>query len=177
VVLALALGHLFGIPPLAQLRFNFASCLWGLLATAPLVLVLAWILGQPAGRLQQLVDFVVDHLGPIVAARGVMSLGLLAMCAGLGEELLFRGVVQAGLSKLMPGGAALLVASLLFGLAHCVTSTYAVVAGLMGMYLGALYLLQGSLVAPVIAHTLYDFVALLIIAGRYRSSQRAGPVE
>jgi membrane protease YdiL (CAAX protease family) len=45
------------------------------------------------------------------------------------------------------------------------------------MYLGALYLLQGSLVAPVIAHTLYDFVALLIIAGRYRSSQRAGPVE
>jgi membrane protease YdiL (CAAX protease family) len=44
----------------------------------------------------------------------------------------------------------------------------------MGLYLGGLFLVQGSLLAPVVTHALYDLVALLLVVQRYRASQ-VGP--
>jgi membrane protease YdiL (CAAX protease family) len=44
----------------------------------------------------------------------------------------------------------------------------------MGLYLGGLFLVQGSLLAPIVTHALYDLVALLLVVQRYRASQ-AGP--
>ena len=173
-LLAVGLGRVVGVSPLAQLQPSWRSFLWGVLATPPLVLALVWVLKRPDGRLRRLVDFVVGQLGPILAGRSTAELALVAALAGLGEELLFRGVVQAGLAWLVPNPLALLSASGLFGLAHFATSTYAVVAGLMGLYLGGLFLVQGSLLAPIVTHALYDLVALLLVVQRYRASQ-AGP--
>ena len=173
-MVAVGLGRLLGLSPLAQLEPGWRSFLWGVLATPPLLIALIWVLQRPVGRLRRLVDFVVGELGPTLAGRTAAELALLAGFAGLGEELLFRGVVQAGLARVVPNSLALLSASVLFGLAHFATSTYAVVAGLMGLYLGGLFLVQGSLLAPVVTHALYDLVALLLVAQRYRASQ-AGP--
>ncbi len=173
-MLALGLGRVLGMSPLAQLEPGWRSFLWGVLATPPLVIALVWVIKRPIGRLRRLVDFVVGELGPALAGRSAAGLALLAGLAGLGEELLFRGVIQAGLARLVPNYLALLSASVLFGLAHFATSTYAVVAGLMGLYLGGLFLVQGTLLAPVVTHGLYDFVALLLVVQRYRASQ-AGP--
>jgi membrane protease YdiL (CAAX protease family) len=39
----------------------------------------------------------------------------------------------------------------------------------MGVYLGTLFLVQGNLLAPIVTHALYDFVALVWVAHRYRS--------
>ena len=61
---------------------------------------------------------------------------------------------------------ALIAAGTAFGLVHFASRAYAAVAGVMGVYLGALFLLQGSLLAPIVTHTLYDFVALLYVARR-----------
>ena len=55
---------------------------------------------------------------------------------------------------------ALLLASLLFGLAHAMTLTYLVLATLMGLYLGALYAWTDQLLAPMLTHFLYDWAAL-----------------
>jgi membrane protease YdiL (CAAX protease family) len=118
-----------------------------------------------------LVDFVVGELGPILARRSPAELALLAALAGVGEELLFRGLLQAGLMRVMPSYLALVCASALFGLAHFATSTYAIVAGLMGLYLGGIFLLQGNLLAPIVTHALYDFVALLLVVRRYQVTQ------
>ena len=96
---------------------------------------------------------------------------MLATVAGIGEELLFRGLIQNALARLIPSPASLLATSILFGLAHFVTSTYALIAGLMGLYLGGLFLLQGSLVAPIVTHAVYDFFALLLVARRYTIAQ------
>ena len=49
-------------------------------------------------------------------------------------------------------------------MAHWVSTTYAVVAGIVGLYLGSLYLITQNLLAPVVTHALYDFVALLVLA-------------
>jgi CAAX protease family protein len=175
-LLAVGLGRLLGISPLATLQPSWSALLWGFLATAPLLLALLGVLRTQARPLRRLVDFVLGELGPILARRSVLELALLAALAGLGEELLFRGLIQAGLMRVMPTFLALFSASALFGLAHFATSTYAVVAALMGLYLGALFLLQGNLLAPLVAHALYDFVALLLVVRRWQAS-RAQPVS
>jgi uncharacterized protein len=54
-------------------------------------------------------------------------------------------------------------ASMVFGLLHAVTITYAVLAALVGAYLGWLALATDSLVGPIIAHSLYDFLALVYL--------------
>ena len=54
----------------------------------------------------------------------------------------------------------LIIASLLFGIAHAVTYTYALAAAVIGVYLGVLWWLAGNLLAPVACHAVYDFVAL-----------------
>jgi membrane protease YdiL (CAAX protease family) len=83
---------------------------------------------------------------------------------------MFRGLVQAGLARLMSGAQlagvpigpwiALVLASLVFGLFHWLSSTYALLATLAGLYFGLVLMATGSLWPSIVAHGLYDFVAL-----------------
>jgi membrane protease YdiL (CAAX protease family) len=114
---------------------------------------------------------VVEQLGALVSALSTSELALLAALAGISEEVLFRGVVQVALAGVLPEALALVAASVLFGLVHFATKTYAILAGVMGLYLGALFLIQGNLLAPIITHALYDFIALIYVARRYRDVQ------
>jgi CAAX protease family protein len=59
---------------------------------------------------------------------------------------------------------ALTLGAIAFGLAHWISTAYAVVAAIVGLYLGALYLFADNLLAPIVTHALYDFVALLVLA-------------
>jgi membrane protease YdiL (CAAX protease family) len=43
------------------------------------------------------------------------------------------------------------------------SATYAILAALIGLYLGLLLIWTGSLLAPAVAHGLYDFIALLYL--------------
>jgi membrane protease YdiL (CAAX protease family) len=120
--------------------------------------------------MRRLVALVVEQLGPLLALRSPAELVLLALVAGVAEELLFRGVVQTGLAGTLPPWAAVLVAGAAFGLAHFITPAYALLAGLAGMYLGGLFWVQGNLTAPIVAHVVYDVVALNYVARLARSS-------
>jgi membrane protease YdiL (CAAX protease family) len=132
---------------------------------------LRWTVTTRLSPVRHLVKLVVEQFGPVLAARPAAQLALIAMLAGVAEETLFRGVVQVGLTRVLPEGGALVATSVAFGLAHFVTPTYAILAGLAGLYLGSLYQLQGNLLVPIIAHALYDFIALLYLVRRYRASQ------
>jgi uncharacterized protein len=140
------------------------------------LLGLAWMLAARGGPVHRLVSFVVEQLGALVAARSRGELALLAVVAGISEEVLFRGVVQVALARVLAEPGGLLAASVLFGLVHFASRAYAALAGVMGLYLGALFLLQGSLLAPIITHTLYDFIALVSVARRYRAAQARSPL-
>jgi membrane protease YdiL (CAAX protease family) len=61
----------------------------------------------------------------------------------------------------------LVVASLLFALMHPMTATYAMVAGVISLYLGWIWLLTGNLLVPITAHAFYDFVVLIYLV-RFR---------
>ena len=99
---------------------------------------------------------------PIFRQCSIGELLIVAILAGVCEELLFRGALQNGLEQLSGRPwLALAVASLLFGLAHPITPLYAVLAGAIGVYLGWLMSFTGDLLAPIVAHAAYDFVALV----------------
>jgi membrane protease YdiL (CAAX protease family) len=69
---------------------------------------------------------------------------------------------------------AVALASAVFGLLHAITPTYAILATVMGAYLGVVWIASGNLLAPIVAHALYDFVALVWLL-RGPGSGPAGP--
>ncbi len=100
----------------------------------------------------------------------------ISLLAGVGEELLFRGVLQPAMAewtgdfmshspsgKLAGDLIALAVVAIIFGLLHAVNAAYAVLATLMGLYLGWLWMATGNLAVPIVAHAVYDFLGLAYI--------------
>jgi uncharacterized protein len=108
-------------------------------------------------------NWVVDGVRTVYAETivplfgGLHPLGgiLVGAAAGVGEEWLFRGIVQP-----LTG---LTAASMLFGLAHVGGRRmlpFGVWATGMGLVMGALAILTGGLIAPIVAHGVYDILAL-----------------
>jgi uncharacterized protein len=134
--------------------------------------LLLWCLRTTWGPMRGLVTLVEERLGPYLANWSAGGIVLLAVFAGVGEELLFRGVIQVWLAERTPVWLAVAAASLLFGVGHWLSASYALLAWLIGAYLGILFLLSGNLLAPMVAHAAYDVVALLVLARRAGASPR-----
>src|SRR5262249_44805972 len=129
---------------------------WGLVATVPLLVglfVMRRVRTGPLARLNTVVD---QFLTPLFSDCSVAQLALISIVAGIGEELMFRGVIQPVLISWLNVIAGVIIASIIFGLLHAVTTTYAVLATIVGAYFGWLTLATGHLLAPMIAHSLYD---------------------
>jgi len=162
-LVALAFGGLLQRPPWRQLHEIPRNLAWGLLASLPLALMLVLIVRYPLGPLRRLRDLTLELILPLFRECSLADLLLIACLAGVGEELLFRGVVQEAITHRYGPIVGLAAASTLFGLLHPLSTTYAVLAGLVGLYLGLLCLATGSLVAPIVAHAAYDFLALVYL--------------
>jgi len=165
---AIALGWLLGSPPLATFHFDWRDSLLGVAATLP-PLGLFWLcLVCPWRPFAEIARITVETLVPLFRDCQLMQLAIIAALAGVGEEMLFRGVVQAASAQEIGGPygvwLGLLIAAVLFGLLHSITPTYAILTGLVGLYLGGLWLACGNLLTPIVAHGAYDFVALLYLA-------------
>ena len=94
-----------------------------------------------------------------------LSIALLAF----GEEIVFRGLIQARLSKLMPVWGAILVTSLLFAVMHISSGeTSVVVIDLLSVFIdsvlfGIIFAKTRSIYIATLAHILANTVALLSI--------------
>lgn len=171
---ALLLGWLLGVWPVPGVeldgitwRGQGPALLWGLAATVPM-LIGFWLIDRfPWGPLGDVKRDVERRVVPLFRGCRIVELALIAAAAGIGEEMLFRGLVQHALAQWLapPWGVwiALLGASLIFGGFHPLSTTYAVLAALIGLYLGLLLIFCGNLLAPAVAHGLYDFVALVYL--------------
>jgi len=125
-----------------------------------LLLAILWPVG-PLLRARALLDEVVR---PLFHGCSVIELALISFLAGLGEEMLFRGVLQGLFTRWLGSWGSVGAVNLLFGLLHFVTPTYALIAGLAGVYLSCCWLWRENLLVVVIPHALFDFVALLYVA-------------
>jgi uncharacterized protein len=171
--LAVLLALLFGLRPWQHLDWSSSVLGWSLLATVPLV---AMLLVLPRLRwhwVEDITRLIERLLIPLFTRAPTGSVLLVAILAGVGEEMLFRGVIQDGLSAPLGTFWALVLASLLFGLAHAVTPGYFALASLMGVYLGWLYLASGNLLVPIIVHALYDWIAIHYYLRRRKSAAPA----
>ena len=167
ILVAIALGWLLETPPLKTFQFNTAGVCVGLAATLPPLAVFWLCLKCPWRPLAEIARIMNEMIVPLFRGCRPIELAIIAALAGVGEEMLFRGVIQAAVMQRFagPGGVwlGLLAAAALFGLLHLITPTYAILAGLIGLYFGWLWLACGNLLAPVTAHGAYDFLALLYL--------------
>jgi hypothetical protein len=163
---ACLLGWLLGYPFWQHLRADPADAALGAAASVPMLLLFAACVRWPAGPFAPLKRFADEVIRPLFAQCSLAELALIALLAGLGEELMFRGLLQDVLGRWLGTWPALAVTSLLFGALHPMTLTYAAMAALMGVYLGALVLANGNLLPAVVAHALYDFLALAYLVRR-----------
>lgn len=166
LVLALGLGWLLGTPALATLRLTWQAAGWGVLATAPPLLLMWWLVRTTWAPIRRLNHEIEHTVVPLFAGSTPLQLAAVALAAGLGEEALFRGVLQGALAGWLGPLTGLALASLLFGLAHLITPAYAILAGALGVYLGALAIYSGNLLIPILAHALYDCAALMYWTGK-----------
>lgn len=104
------------------------------------------------------------HMGP----RAILALIMVVVVmAPVTEELVFRGFVYGGLRKVLGFFPAALLTSVIFAAVHLQfnwVQFFQIL--LLGLILAWLYEHKGNLVAPMVAHAVYNgSVALLLIAG------------
>jgi uncharacterized protein len=92
---------------------------------------------------------------------------LVSLSAGVCEEILYRGFVTQYVSGSLGATISLgtvgawLTASLFFGLAHAYQGVSGIVrSGLAGLLLGAIAILSGGLLIPIVLHFLFDLQVL-----------------
>jgi membrane protease YdiL (CAAX protease family) len=158
------LGRWLGVHPLAELSWTLAGLAWGVACTGPLLLVFAISYRYPVGGLRHIKQILMETLGPSLANCRWYDLLLLGAVAGVSEELLFRGVLHPAMG--------LVGSNIVFALVHAVSPLYAVLAGGIGILLGWQLNESQNLLAPILTHSLYDFVAFLVIA---RDARRLFP--
>lgn len=133
----------------------------GLAATLPLLMFFHRIMTTIRGPFAPVRLFLEQVLHPILQPWSMAQLACISVLAGIGEELLFRGAIQGWVTDHLGFALGLIIASAIFGLAHAVNRTYALTAAGVGVYLGLLARSSGSLLAPMLTHALYDFLALV----------------
>ena len=144
---------------------------FGLFATIPMLLSIVLTAMVPWRPLVELRELVQTKLAPFFRGMPSWALFLIALGAGFGEEWLFRGFGIQGVGWLLPDTwspvavqwTAILIVALVFGGLHALTPMYFFLTFVMGIYFGYLVLLTDSLLPAVVAHGLYDYIALLYI--------------
>ena len=156
-----------------ELGFKFRSFFTDLRA-AWIWFVLVGLVSQPTTALFAKV-FLPEYLAHVQARLPfALDMGLLALLpvlaiSLLGEELTYRTLIQGRLVPWIGVPAAIVLASVLFGLAHFAPGPALIVAVDIGMIVvdsilyGIIYARTGSLVVAWAAHFLGDILGLLVL--------------
>jgi len=157
------LGIQIGTPAFERLRFAWSGVGWGISGSLPLLAGLWLALRAKKPPLGGLARDLQVRVRPLFADCDLVSLAIISAAAGLGEETLFRGVVQTALAETTGLWIAVAVTSAIFGLLHYVSLTYVIYAAVIGAYLGLLLVAFDNLLVPVLAHALYDLFGLIYL--------------
>ena len=171
-LVAVVLGMIANINPFEYLHFSEIAILYGVIGTAPLFILFLSLEQIQHTKVSGIKDLLLKTLGPGLHKYHWTDLLILASIAGFSEEVLFRGVIQPWIEQAWGAMTGLMVSNLIFGLVHAVTPLYAVLATLVGIYLGLALEITGdkNLLVPIIIHGLYDFLAFVALMRAYNSS-------
>lgn len=185
-LVAIGLGWIWGadprdlVPEIGEPWRLAGGIGWGLLAALPLLIVIQLLERLPLEPIRNLQRETEERLLAMISGFSLLELGLISLCAGVGEELLFRGWLMMSLAgpieQWQTGtlAAAVVLSSIAFGFAHPITRSYVVITAVIGVYLGVLLVWTGNLLVPITAHAFYDFVQLALASRLGRARTGAG---
>lgn len=108
------------------------------------------------------------ELRPVARVMSGTGIVVLALLSALGEELLFRGLLQPWIG--------IVPQAILFGLLHQVRGSsrwvWVAWAVVVGLVLGAIYSVTGSLAGPIVAHALVNGLNLAYLKSHDPEPQR-----
>ena len=171
------LAFLLGQPLFGNLQWRLRDLWLGILASLPLLALFFWMLHSSLPTFKRIGEFLEVRARPVFKPWAIWQLVVISLLAGVCEEVFFRSVFQGGLARHIGTIPALVVASVIFGCLHLVTKTYAVIATLIGAYLGVLWLATGNLLAPMTTHAVYDFVALVYFLRAHIRHHKAARIK
>jgi len=162
-------GWIFDCPPTAKLNWSLEDFGLGLLATVPMLVMLTICVLSQSTAMKKIRAFQRDTIGHLLDNCRWYDIVLLAMLAGVCEEVLFRGFLYLWLVR-FNAFLAVLISNLAFGAAHAATRLYFILAAFLGLYLTALIAVDPTpnLLIPITAHTVYDIAAFVVVLYDYR---------
>ncbi|MCB1191924.1 MAG: CPBP family intramembrane metalloprotease [Leptospiraceae bacterium] len=160
-VVAVSIGYFTNWHFWKHLSWNTGLFFQSVLATIPMFVFFYLIFKLPLPAFTRIVAEIQEIIPLLFGKLKFFDLLFASFLAGLGEELLFRGLMQYHITGFIGQIPSLLIVSIAFGLAHLITFGYAIIATIYGLYLGLLALYFDNLLSPIIAHTFYDFIALV----------------
>ncbi len=89
---------------------------------------------------------------------------VISILAGIGEELLFRGLLQSWLAQVIGVYSAIVLSSIIFGLLHAMTRYYFTFTFLLSLCFAWLFHATQSMLLLITLHAVYDIIALAVIA-------------
>ena len=177
IIIAAILAWIFGVPLLADFNWEWKATLLGLSSTLPLLAFFAWLLQSDYPAFIEVRDFLNTFVVQVFGKWSVLQLAALSVTAGIGEEILFRGVLQPGMSQWTSPVIGLLIASFAFAVCHALTKAYFISTFVIGIYLSIVWQAADNLLAPIVTHAVYDFLALLYFMKWLRPKDRAPEKE
>jgi membrane protease YdiL (CAAX protease family) len=160
------------------------------LVAIPLVSLVGWSIGLTSAGMLVIVAFRQIGEWADVPESGLLRrllprtrrerhvFALLAMAAGTGEELAYRGYAIPVLAPILSVPGAAILTTVVFGVLHGYQGWLGVLrTGVMGGILAWGFLASGSLWPPMLAHTLIDLLAGIVLGERLLSPSGASGVR
>ena len=171
LVIAWPLAWCLGVPLFADFQWEAKSGWIGLVSVLPMLAFLGWILRSEHPLFAEIRNCCDSLVWQCFRKESCFSIALLSAVAGVGEEVLFRAVLQGGLSVHTAPVVGVLAASFLFAACHALTKGYFAASFCIGIYLSGVWQAAGNLLAPIVAHAVYDFLAIWCFLRRAKDQE------
>lgn len=174
-LVAILLGWLIGPDARALIPEFDPENLWpigigvgyGLIAAIPILVFIAGVRRIPWEPIRNLEKLSNDGIVSSLLQLRPAELIVISLCAGVGEELLFRGWMMQWMigttdpTNIVNIGIGLVGSSIAFGMVHPISKLYIFLAAIMGVYFGVLLIYTENLLVPIVAHAAYDAVQMI----------------
>lgn len=101
-----------------------------------------------------------------IASWGYFSIFIAAILPAIGEEALFRVLIQGWVGEATMTSMGILVGALLFGAAHMVSKTYFVLTFVLGLAIGVGYAVRQDIVLIFTWHLVYNLISFSVLCKR-----------
>lgn len=103
----------------------------------------------------------VEYIADFIREYKLLSIFIVALLPAVIEEMVFRGVIQHNFNKKYNIVFSILVASLLFGIAHMNLSQF-IFSFILGIFLGYVYYDSKNIIVPILFHFTNNLLAVII---------------